>query len=258
MTEAANPGAQPEERPLAAPYDARPRLPLSKRVQISVLAAAASAVVQGIGCTLRVETLGWQHVERVHTTGRRCIYSFWHRSIFLAMWYWRRRGVVAMTSANVDGQLLGRTLERLGYGTTPGSSSRGGLRGLAVLARKLRENHDATWAADGPRGPRYVAKPGPVLLARRTGCPIVCVHLRAERAHTFEKSWDLFQLPRLFSRVVLVIGAPIEVPGDIGRAGIEQKHAELQHLLERVRDTAEPWFTLSPAEQRRQRDLWNA
>ena len=163
-----------------------------------------------------------------------------------------------MTSGNFDGQLLGRALERLGYGATHGSSSRGGLRGLAVLAKQLEQGHDSAFAADGPRGPRYVAKPGPVLLARRTGFPIVAFHLFAERAHTFEKSWDHFQLPHLFSRVVLVIGTPIEVPEDADRAAIDGKHAELQTTLERTRQTAESWFTLSAAEQQRQRALWNA
>jgi len=258
MSEGIKSGAAPENQPTASPYDAVPRLPLSKRVQISVIAAIASAVVRAIGLTLRPDVLGWQHINAVHASGRRCIYSFWHRSIFLAMWRSMDSGVIAMTSPNFDGQLLARTLERLGIGTTPGSSSRGGLRGLAILAKKLEQNHDAAWAADGPRGPRYVAKPGPVLLARRTGFPIVCSHCVAEHGHTFQKSWDLFQVPRPFSRVVVVVAPPIEVPADAGSAEIDRKHAELQRSLERARDTAESWFRLSPAERKRERALWNS
>jgi lysophospholipid acyltransferase (LPLAT)-like uncharacterized protein len=126
-----------------------------------------------------------------------------------------------------------------------------------VLAKRLRQGHDVAFAADGPRGPRYLAKPGPVILARRSGCPIVGFHLFAEHAHIFEKAWDLFQLPRPFSRVVLVIGPPIEVPDETGRDMIERKQADLQGLLERARDTAKSWFSLSPAERERQRAIWN-
>ncbi len=146
-----------------------------------------------------------------------------------------------MTSANFDGQLVAGLLERMGYGTAQGSSTRGGLRALAVLAQRLEQGRDARGdAADGPRGPRYVARTRhPVLLARRTGCPILCYHIRAERGYTFENAWDQFQIPYPFSRVALVMGPPIEVPADANREAVEQKQAEMQAALERVRDVAE-------------------
>ena len=251
--------AKPEEQRRISHYDTGPRpLSFGKRVKLRLLAALGLAVARALGPTLRFEVLGWQHIERVHSSGRRCVYSFWHRTIFLAMWWWRNRGVVAMTSANFDGQVLSRALRGLGYGATHGSSSRGGLRGLAELAREIEQGHDGAFSADGPRGPRYVTKSGPAQLARRTGCPIVCFHLRAQHAHTFEKSWDLFQLPHPFSRVVLVVAPPIEVPPHADRQTIDRKQAELQGTLERVRDLAETWFTLPPAERERQRALWNA
>ena len=240
-------------------YDSRPKqLSAFRRAQVPIISVAAYAFARAIGPTLRYEVLGWQHIDRVHSQNRRCVYSFWHQTIFLAMWWWRHQGVAAMTSANFDGQILGRALARLGFGTTHGSSSRGGLGGLSVLAKQLGQGHDAAFAADGPRGPRYAAKPGPVILARKSRCPIVAFHLFAEHAHIFEKAWDRFQLPRPFSRVVLVIGPPIEVPPDPGRHAIVSKQADLQARLERVRETAESWFKLSRAEQERQRAIWNA
>jgi lysophospholipid acyltransferase (LPLAT)-like uncharacterized protein len=258
MTELAKLPQELEEQRAGGAYDSRPRqLSRFRRAQIPVISGTAYALARAIGPTLRYEVLGWRHIDRVHSQNRSCVYSFWHRTIFLAMWWWRNRGVAAMTSANFDGQILSRSLKRLGYQTTHGSSSRGGLQGLSILARGLRQGHDAAFAADGPRGPRYLAKAGPVILARRSECPIVGFHLFAEHAHTFEKSWDLFQLPRPFSRVVLVIGPPIEVPAEVDRDTLNQKQADLQRLLERARDAAESWFTLSAAEQERQRAIWN-
>ena len=258
MTELAKwPPEREEQR--AGTYDSRPKqLSPLRRAQIPIISGTAYAFARMVGPTLRYEVLGWQHIDRVHNQNRRCVYSFWHQTIFLAMWWWRYRGVVAMTSGNFDGQILGSALERLGFGITYGSSSRGGLRGLSVLATQLGEGHDVAFAADGPRGPRYIAKPGPIILARRSRCPIVGFHIFAEHAHTFEKAWDLFQLPRPFSRAVLVIGPPIEVPEETGRDGLERQQADLQRLLERTRDTAESWFRLSPAEQERQRAIWNS
>jgi lysophospholipid acyltransferase (LPLAT)-like uncharacterized protein len=257
MMELAKSPPEREEQPASA-YDSRPKeLSFFRRAQIPIISGAAFAFARITGPTLRYEALGWQHIDRVHSQNRRCVYSFWHQTIFLAMWWWRYRGVVAMTSGNFDGQILGSALKRLGFDTTFGSSSRGGLRGLSVLAKQLHQGHDVAFAADGPRGPRYLAKPGPVILARRSGCPIVPFHLFAEHAHIFEKAWDRFQLPRPFSRVVLVIGPPIEVPDETGRDLVEAKQTDLQNSLQRARETAESWFRLSAAEKERERSIWN-
>jgi lysophospholipid acyltransferase (LPLAT)-like uncharacterized protein len=104
---------------------------------------------------------------------------------------------------------------------------------------------------DGPRGPRCVAKPGPVMLARRTGKPVTVFHLGLSSAFTFEKSWDRFQLPYPFSRAVLVMAPPIYVSPEADREEVHRKIAEMQAALERVRDMAESWFTLSEAERGR-------
>src|ERR1700730_9802317 len=158
MTEVAKSPAQRDEQ-IVDSYDVQPR-PLSplRRAQVPLISGAAYAFARITGPTLRYEVLGWQHIERVHRQNRRCVYSFWHQTIFLAMWWWRHRGVVAMTSANFDGQILGSALKRLGFDTTFGSSSRGGLRGLSVLAGRLPQGHDVAFAADGPPGQRFVGK----------------------------------------------------------------------------------------------------
>lgn len=211
-----------------------------------------------LGPTLRFDVVGRPNVVRVHESGRRCILAFWHRGILSATWWWRNRGIVVMNSTNFDGQWTRRVIEGVGFGTAQGSSTRGGLRGLAMMARQIEHGHDAAFTIDGPRGPRYVAKPGPVMLARRTGAPIVCFHVHPERAHTFEKSWDLFQVPHLFSRVALVIAPPIDVPPEAGRETVERKHAEMQQMLERVRDAGDSWFSLSSSEKERVRTRWDS
>jgi lysophospholipid acyltransferase (LPLAT)-like uncharacterized protein len=119
------------------------------------------------------------------------------------------------------------------------------------MAQRLDEGSDVAFTIDGPRGPRNIAKPGPVILARRTGQPILAFHIALERAHTFEKSWDLFQVPHLFSRAVVVFAPPVYVPPDADRELVHQKHAEMQAALDRVREIAESWFHSS--EQQRQR-----
>ncbi len=242
----------------SAHYDVSlPDLPRSRRLQIPVIASLVYWFTRAVGPTVRYEIIGWQNAQRCYDAGESIIYAFWHRSIFSAMWHWRGRGVVVMNTTNFDGQWTRRVVERLGYATAQGSSSRGGLKGLVTMAQRLREGRDVAFTIDGPRGPRYVAKPGPVMLGRKTGCPIVLFHARLEPAWTLEKSWDLLQLPRPFSRGVIVIAPPVRVSERASREELEAKHAEMQAALERVRDVAEGWFAQSPEERARLRAEWN-
>jgi lysophospholipid acyltransferase (LPLAT)-like uncharacterized protein len=122
-----------------------------------------------------------------------------------------------------------------------------------VMAQRIEEGLDCGFTIDGPRGPRYVAKVGPVLLARMTGAPILMFHVGVERGRTFEKTWDHFCLPSLFTRAILIGTPPIYVPRDADSGTIKAKHEEMQKALERVRDITEGWFALSEKERDRYR-----
>ena len=228
-----------------------------RRAQIPLIAGLVYSLVRAVGPTLDYEILGWQHAERVYARGQRIIWPFWHQCIVPVLWWGRHRGVVVLNSTNFDGQWTRRVIERFGFGTAQGSSTRGGLRGLAVMAQRLAGGKDAGFTIDGPRGPRFVAKPGPTMLARKSGCPIIPFHVDSEEHWTLEKTWDLFQFPKPFSKCVMFFHPPIYVTEEAGREELEQKHAEMQTALERVRDEAQGWWKRSTVERERVRKEWN-
>lgn len=225
-------------------------------MQIPAIAAVAYALVRLIGPTLRLEIIGVHNAVQIRSKGETGIGAFWHRCIFPAIWIWRGRGIVVLNTVNFDGQWTRRAIERLGFGTAQGSSTRGAIEGLTVMARRLEEGRHVALTIDGPRGPRYVAKPGAVILARRTGCPVSVFHIGLRWAHTFRKSWDLFQLPIPFSRAVMFVAPPIRVPADADSDTMKQKQAEIQAALEKVRDAGESWFGLTERERDKIRDEW--
>jgi lysophospholipid acyltransferase (LPLAT)-like uncharacterized protein len=245
-----------------APGQAPPRLappPLSRwrQMQIPVIASAVYGVIRLIGPTLQMEVIGVQNAVQIRAAGEPGIGAFWHRCIFSAAWAWRDRGIVVLNTVNFDGQWTKRVIERLGFGTAQGSSSRGGIEGLTAMAKMLEQGRHVAFTIDGPRGPRYVAKPGPILLARRTGRPISVFHIGVQHGYTFKKSWDLFQIPHPFSRLVLFVAPPIRVPTDADRETMQSKQAEMQLALERVRDLAESWFERSEEERDHIREQWS-
>src|SRR5271167_2212175 len=239
---------------VSAHYDTRlPKLKWSRRIQIPILGFLVWAVIRTLGPTLRFEVIGRHYADELWAKKRPTIWAFWHRIIIPIVWYGRNRGIVVMNTTAFDGQWTRKVIERLGFGTAQGSSSRGGLRGLQVMAKRIAEGSDCAFTIDGPRGPRYVAKVGPVLLARMTGAPIMVFHIGVDRGKTIEKTWDHFLLPRLFARAIIIGGPLIYVPQDADAETIQAKHEEMQKALERVRDIAEGWFSLSEEERSRLR-----
>jgi lysophospholipid acyltransferase (LPLAT)-like uncharacterized protein len=218
-------------------------------MQIPVIAAVVYAVVRLIGPTLRFEIIGVHNASHIRERGEPAIAALWHRCIFQSIWFWRNRGIVVLNTVNFDGQWTRRVIERLGFGTAQGSSSRGAIEGLAAMAQRLEEGRHVALTIDGPRGPRYVAKPGAVILARRTGKPITIFHIATKWGITFKKSWDLFRLPCPYSRAVMVCAPLIFVPRDADGESVKRKQAEVQSTLERTRDIAEAWFDLTDKER---------
>ncbi len=260
MVEQAKTPFQEEEKVPLVHYDTRlPKLTFLQRLALPIIGWAVWAVIRILGPTIRFEVLGGREIGRDYRPDQPPnVYAFWHRCIIAGTWYFRNRNAVLLNTTNFDGQWTRRVIERLGYQTAQGSSTRGGLRGLAVMAQRLEEGVDAAFTIDGPRGPRYIAKPGPVMLARRSGRLIILFHIGLERAWTLKKTWDLFQIPKPYTRAVLVIAPPIAVPEDANREVVEEKHQEMQKMLERLRDVAENWFSLTDAERDRERATWNS
>jgi hypothetical protein len=235
-------GRPPKER---VRLRANPRtFTLWQRFQIFIASWIGYLAVLLIGRTLRWTVEGWENWEAANRAGKGIIYTFWHREIFSACWFWRRRGIVVMTSQNFDGEYIARIIQKHGYGASRGSSSRGAGRSLAEMARCLRSGRDAAFTIDGPRGPRFVAKRGAVILSRSTGAAILCFHVALRNAYVFSKTWDQTQFPHPFSRAALFIAPPIVVPKNATEEEQNLRQEEVQKALDELRRRGEAWVTV--------------
>ncbi len=232
----------PERAQANATLSANPRrFTRWQRLQISAAAWAGYYLTTVIGRSLRWEIHGWENWEAARRAGKGLIYTFWHREICSATWLWRKRGIVVMTSQNFDGEYIARIIGKHGYGAARGSSSRGASRALVEMIRALERGRDAAFTIDGPRGPRFIAKQGSVILSRATGGAILCFHIEPLHSHVFRKSWDLFQLPRPFSRAAAFIAPPIFVPRQSGEGELSAKLQEVQLTLDELQRKGNAW-----------------
>jgi lysophospholipid acyltransferase (LPLAT)-like uncharacterized protein len=210
--------------------------PWSQRLQIRLTDILFYTLIRIIGKTLRYKIEGWENFEAITNSGRSPIYAFFHEHIFAGTYFFRKRGIVVITSQSKDGEYIARFIQRLGYGSVRGSSTRGGVRALIEMIRLTRQGFAMGFTVDGPRGPRRIAKSGAVVLAKKTGNPLMPFVLICDRSWTL-KSWDKMQIPKPFARVRLVIGQPIYVPAAADEIEIEANRMALQDSLTRLAAT---------------------
>lgn len=163
-------------------------------------------------------------------TGKPFILVFWHYGLLFDMT--RNAGVefAAMVSASRDGELISRTLNSMGIATVRGSRNKGGTAAMKGLLRYLKQGKTAALVADGSQGPARIMQPGAILLASRTGLPIIAMGWGASRYRAFN-SWDRTALPLPFARIGLWYSESLQVPPRLDNAGIEKYRLIMEKRL---------------------------
>lgn len=211
------------------------------RLLIRAADLAFFILIKLIGKTIRFEIDGWENWEAATRDNQIPIYTFWHNRVFLSTYFWQRRGIVVMTSQSFDGEYIARFIQRFGYGAARGSSTRGATGAVVEMVRLMRAGCPTAFTIDGPKGPRYEAKMGSILLAKKTGFPILPFTIEAKRFWEAKKSWDQFQTPKPFTRACVVIAPPIYIAPDADDNALEASRAELQAALDEINQRGDEW-----------------
>lgn len=199
--------------------------------RLGAVSLFGTALVRVLFATTRTTRIDAHHLEDLRAEGRPVVFVLWHGQLLPLVYQHREEGVAVLVSEHRDGEYVARVLERSGFETVRGSSTRGGTRGLKGLIRAARAGRDLGITPDGPRGPARRFKPGALLAAQVTGSVIVPIAGSASRAWRAD-SWDRFLVPRPFSHVVVAYGEGVEVP----REATEEDRAAVARRLERVLD----------------------
>lgn len=213
---------------------------LKERLAIRLADWSFYLLINLIGKTLRYEMVGAENLNLIGKKSKLPIYALWHNRIFAGAFRLRGRKIVVITSQSFDGEYIARFLLRFGYGAIRGSSTRGGIGALVEMIRLMRAGLPMAFTVDGPKGPKYIAKSGAILLAKKTGNPILPLSVELERFWTI-KSWDNLQIPKPFSRALFSFAEPIYVAQDAQENETEEKREELQTKLDELVKLGEQW-----------------
>jgi lysophospholipid acyltransferase (LPLAT)-like uncharacterized protein len=209
-------------------------------LRYSVLSGAGRLLIEALLRTCRYAERGGEHHRRYRDAGKPVIFVLWHGRLLPSAYLYRGQGVVALVSRSEDGEYIARILEQWGYRVARGSSSRGGGEALQELVQHLAEGRTVAITPDGPRGPREVMKPGPLLAAQRSGAPIIPAGVAADRAWWFG-GWDRFMVPRPCARIRIVYGPPFHVQAGTDAEAFAARSRELEVELARLKEEAERW-----------------
>jgi len=211
------------------------------RAHQDALAALGSVALNALMGTCRYQREGVEHYDQFWRQGKPVIFTLWHGRLLPCTHFHRHQGVVTLISQHRDGEYITRVVRRWGFTAVRGSTTRGGLDALRELIQHVRAGRSLAITPDGPKGPREKMKPGPVLIAQRTGAPIIPVVSGASRA-SYVGGWDRFMIPHPFARLRIAYGEPVFVPRRTGEAEIQAIMDDVERrlgaLMKRV-DT--PW-----------------
>lgn len=182
-------------------------LPWSRRLRVAAISTLGGLVLRILGMTWRIRREGHESFDALLAAGTPFIVVFWHGEIVPVTWIHRGRGIAPLISQHADGEIIARIVEALGYRTIRGSTTRGGVRALLEAAQRVEEGITIGFTPDGPRGPRHVFQPGAVIVAQRTGRPIIALGITASRAWRL-RSWDRHIVPKPFARVTVRYSSP--------------------------------------------------
>jgi len=220
---------------VAAAEEVAPRFTWRQRIALALIPTLTALLIRLLGSTLKY-SVSIEDGSAEFSPGT--IYAFWHQCLFTACHRYRDRDIAVLISRSFDGELIARVVEKFGYRPVRGSSSRGAVAGLLEMGRELESGRAVAFTVDGPRGPRFVAKPGPVLLARNHSAPVVALHFSVKSAWRLN-SWDGFVIPKPFTSVLLRMAEPMHFPSSATDTQTEEFHAQLQRELDAARDYAE-------------------
>lgn len=182
--------------------------------------------------TWRIREVNRAPLDRLRSMGKPVIMALWHGELLALLWQHRSEGITVLISEHGDGEIIARVAEALGYHTVRGSTSRGGGRALLGTSRIVQAGGDVGFTPDGPRGPAHTFAPGALIVAQRTGAPIIALRAYAPRSWRL-RSWDSFAIPKPFARISVAYGDPAYVDAPSPRDAALQTD-RFHDLLERT------------------------
>ena len=191
--------------------------------------------------TLRITVKNKIVIDELEKANKNYVLAFWHGSMLLPWYIHRRKRMIALISKSKDGDLLARVLKNWKYRVIRGSSSTGGDVALGIMIDYGKNKHSITITPDGPRGPRQKLKAGAVIAAKKSGLPLILTGVGIQNKKSLN-SWDMFSIPKIFTKAVLIHSDPIYVDKNLTYEETSQVINDCEAKMNKLQEEAENSF----------------
>ena len=208
-------------------------------IKYFLVGVLGSIVIRFLFSTMSIKEIPDGYSQNLERQGKRAIYAFWHAHMLLPAYVGRQRNVKVLISQHRDGEYIAQIVQKLGYSVARGSTTRGGAKALLKMIKKIKEESiSLAITPDGPKGPRFVAQSGAILLGQKTQYPIIPVMICLAKYWELP-SWDRFCIPKPFSKARIFYGNPIMVPPKLEKSDVEEYRVSLERALVKLGNEAE-------------------
>ena len=200
-------------------------------IKYFLVGVLGSIVIRFLFSTMSIKEIPDGYSQNLERQGKRAIYAFWHAHMLLPAYVGRQRNVKVLISQHRDGEYIAQIVQKLGYSVARGSTTRGGAKALLKMIKKIKEESiSLAITPDGPKGPRFIAQSGAILLGQKTQYPIIPVMIYLAKYWELP-SWDRFCIPKPFSKARIFYGDPIMVAPKLEKSAVEEYRASLEGAL---------------------------
>lgn len=214
---------------------------LFRRIRLILTGNLGKFVIWFCAKSSRIKVIGEGNYRELREKGRPVIFLIWHGRIFIAPYFFRKRGIMPLISPSEDGEIAAQISSRWGFKNIRGSGSHAIIKAWNQMKNELKRGGEVIIVTDGPKGPNRKMKLGGIKLAQETGGVLVPFTFSSTRKK-FLKSWDKFLIFYPFSRVVAIYGSPIEVDPELKGDELEKERQRIEHVLIELDRKADRFF----------------
>ncbi len=196
------------------------------------------SIVNVLCKTVKTTRINSSEVDELVYRKQNFVLAFWHGTMLMPWYLHKNQNFSALVSQSKDGAILANSLVKWGYKVERGSSHKGGKEALNTLLENSKQNYSVSITPDGPTGPPRVMKAGAIITAQRSGIPLVLCGVAYKKKYIFN-SWDKFEVPKFFSKVVVKYSKPIIINSELSRDETSKIIAECNVLLNQLQKDAE-------------------
>jgi lysophospholipid acyltransferase (LPLAT)-like uncharacterized protein len=190
----------------------------------------AGACLHLLKLTWRIRVIDLRFYDEPYRSDKPTFLYFWHGKYVPILPLLQGYQGCVISSESDRGDAIATICRRFGFSSLliPDLATR---QSMQTLFARVRQEHTAGTAADGPLGPKHQVKGGVVWIASKMNAAIIPISVASNHKFVLSKRWDALEIPLPFSRVVLLFGAPITVPRDLTSLQLEQWRLQLEQDL---------------------------